>query len=305
MVHIFSALSRIPKGLELMNQDTYINSSPVNAFLQWMEQRMDTPGSFRHAYLLKKQHKPWSCDSLFDAYQEYYWPYIVHDQKTEKKIHRSSFGETMEDLFSLSQVLKASLHDLDQSACKDCCLEILRWGGVLNYNRQKIEGFGDELCQYLIFVQKWLREDKELEHYHHPDILMNAGFTKIYALLVEDFIIYDGRVGAAVGSLVRRFCEEKQLETVPAELKFAWGQGRVTAGGSSVDRRNPSRGKYVFPAFSGNRKRHLESNLMANWLLGEMVRRTGSRFKLLEEDRRLWALQSALFMIGYDVSSNE
>ena len=178
-------------------------------------------------------------------------------------------------------------------------------GVVLNYNRQKIEGLGDQLCQYLIFVKGWLEANKELEQYQHPDLLMNAGFTKIYALLVEDFIIYDGRVGAALGLLVRRFCEDKRLESVPAELKFAWGQGKATATGGGANRRNPSSEKYIFPMFTGNLKRHLESNLMANWLLDEMVRRTGSKFNQLEENRQLWALQSALFMIGYDVSSHD
>ena len=36
---------------------------------------------------------------------------------------------------------------------------------------------------------------------------MNAGFVKIYSLLCDDCVIYDGRVGAALGLLTRQFCE--------------------------------------------------------------------------------------------------
>ena len=39
---------------------------------------------------------------------------------------------------------------------------------------------------------------------------MNSGFTKIYSLYIDDFIIYDSRVGAALGFLVRCYCEEKE-----------------------------------------------------------------------------------------------
>ena len=35
---------------------------------------------------------------------------------------------------------------------------------------------------------------------------MNSGWTKVYALMLDDFPIYDGRVGAAMGYLVRRYC---------------------------------------------------------------------------------------------------
>ena len=34
---------------------------------------------------------------------------------------------------------------------------------------------------------------------------MNAGFVKIYSVLLDSCVIYDGRVGAALGLLVRQF----------------------------------------------------------------------------------------------------
>ena len=35
---------------------------------------------------------------------------------------------------------------------------------------------------------------------------MNAGWTKVYALMLDGFPIYDGRVGAAMGYLVQQYC---------------------------------------------------------------------------------------------------
>ena len=40
---------------------------------------------------------------------------------------------------------------------------------------------------------------------------MNAGFEKIYSVLLDGCVIYDGRVGAALGLLARQFCEASEL----------------------------------------------------------------------------------------------
>lgn len=112
--------------------------------------------------------------------------------------------------------------------------------------------------------------------------------------------------GAALGFLVRHYCEERQLEEVPRELLFSWGRGREFPFRSKVNsRRNPSHGGYQFPEFTGNPKRHLESNMMANWLLSELCQQTETRFRALEYRKRLWAFQSALFMIGYQVNTQK
>jgi hypothetical protein len=132
--------------------------------------------------------------------------------------------------------------------------------------------------------------------------MMNSGFTKIYALFIDDFIIYDGRVGAALGLMVREFCEESRLRGVPKELEFAWGRGKTTTyEPSSLNRRNPSNARYVFPELSNNPRRHLENNIRANWLLRDILNRTKSKFGKLDQDLQMLALESALFMIGDDV----
>ena len=44
---------------------------------------------------------------------------------------------------------------------------------------------------------------------------MNAGFIKIYSLLCDYCLIYDGRVGAALGLLTRQFCETTGRTAIP------------------------------------------------------------------------------------------
>jgi len=63
-----------------------------------------------------------------------------------------------------------------------------------------------------------------------PGVRMNAGFTKIHALMLDDFVIYDSRVGAALGLLVRNFLTEKDIAYLPEVLHFAYGKARPTVG---------------------------------------------------------------------------
>ena len=51
---------------------------------------------------------------------------------------------------------------------------------------------------------------------------MNAGWTKVYALMLDGFPIYGGRVGAAMGYLVQQYCTRAGLRQVPTLLCFRW-----------------------------------------------------------------------------------
>jgi hypothetical protein len=56
---------------------------------------------------------------------------------------------------------------------------------------------------------------------------------------------------------------------------------------------------------TGKPNRHLDNNIKASWLLKDLADGTSSRFTHLSQNpplnERLTAIQSALFMIGYDV----
>jgi hypothetical protein len=145
-------------------------------------------------------------------------------------------------------------------------------------------------------------------HLGNHEGIINSGFTKLYALLIDNFIMYDGRVGAALGLLGRLYAEEMGLEKIPQAIEFSFGSGKVSVGKQLAgNRRNPSKGRYKLSEFSGNHYRHINDNIKASWLLKALADKTTSRFALLPQgpllNERLTAIQSALFMIGYDVRS--
>jgi len=123
-------------------------------------------------------------------------------------------------------------------------------------------------------------------------IHMNSGFTKIYSELIDDFIIYDSRVGAALGFLVRRFLEDQSIDSVPDPLKFAFGAPR-----SAALNRNPSSEQYIFPQLRNDAVFHIKNNIKANWIAKELAQQ--SRFH--QVDNGIRALEAALFMIGYHI----
>ena len=130
------------------------------------------------------------------------------------------------------------------------------------------------------------------------NIHMNAGYTKIYSLLLDNFIIYDGRVGAALGLLVRFFLEENHYDSIPQSLNFAFGLPKIShANKQELLKRNPSNHRFVFGALANNSKRHIENNIRANWLLNKVT--VESNFSTTSNPLR--SLEAALFMIGYDV----
>lgn len=220
-----------------------------------------------------------------------------------KRISGNTFDKSALALSKLSQGLKKSLQDSDPDACRKHCCSILQWGGVLAKNDKRIDGLGIEICHYFKKIQNSIVNNRSSDDYYQPEMIMNSGFTKIYSLYIDDFIIYDGRVGAALGLLVRKFCEDYSLETVPVELAFAWGKGKESSyRRSAVNRRNPGSDRYTFPELSNNPKRHTENNIRANWLLREIADQTQSQFNKLEKDLQMRAIEAALFMIGYQVN---
>lgn len=94
-----------------------------------------------YAFLYRsKNTKVWDCISIYDAYKKYQWG-------------GKCFQKNAEILDKLSSDLKNGIENKDTAKCSTVCLEILRWGGVLRGNREKIEG-SESLVQYLKDAKK-------------------------------------------------------------------------------------------------------------------------------------------------------
>lgn len=255
-------------------------------------------GDFRHEYqvtnrpewntwraIVGQQGSPfWTCGSLEEADRHYSW-------KPE---------ETAGSFETLAGDLQAALKANDEEDLRSVCLKIFKWGGVAarrdDRSRMWVEKIdGGPLGQRLNgAVGALLDENDTLERFDGERALMNSAMTKIYAACRPDqLVIYDGRVGAALGLIARRFLEESEHPgPVPTELAFAWGAARTP----SVNR-NPSTKRYRFPSLFRAQadERHAWQMRQASRLLRETVKRID------QHDVTLRNLERALFMIGYDV----
>ena len=291
-----------------LNMYDYLNCREVRRFISWLESKIDGNGAFNHRYYLKKAGRQWSCSCLFNAYQSYWWPFNVHCPVSGNKFKGTGPAESFAFLTRLASAFRQGVCEGDVDTTRRCALAMLEWGGVLNKNRERIEEMGKGVCEYFEGVSERLNLSKvKLGENYGMHIHMNSGFTKLYFLLVDNFIIYDGRVGAAMGLLARKYCEEMNLPQIPSTLLFSFGRGKEAGPYTpGPNRRDPSRGSYQFPEFTGDRWRHLHDNIKASWLLKEVADHTKSQFGQLLQDpplnERLTAIQSALFMVGYDAS---
>ncbi len=285
-----------------MGKEVYLVNRYVKIFARWLETKLDGPNSFPHEYYLRIARRRWHCNSLYEAYKSYWWPFDMYCQAANQRVSGSGSRECFQYLTWLARSFRSSIHKNNTDLARNCALSMLEWGGVLNRNKERIMGMGESICSYFRNAQQKLNLST-VSLTGHRTIHINSGFTKLYFLLIDDFTMYDGRVGAALGLLVRKFCEENGLHQIPPMLEFSFGSGRGNPG--TTDRRDPSFGNHRFPRFTLNRIRHLHDNIKASWLLKEVADKTRSRFKELSQDpplnERLTALQSALFMIGYDV----
>lgn len=290
-----------------MNKDEF--RAAAQPFLTWLSNHIDDSngsekangGGVFHQWVARSNRAAmntgdhWSCASLYGAYKNYYWKSIDPLQK-DKVIF--TFQDSEKCLEELKNKLDQGIQRNDAGQCLDACKDILRWGGVYQWKvAGLIRTMGDELPSYLSKVKVFLKDANETSFFRFDigkashGLQVDSGTTKIYSLLSPDWAIYDGRVGAALGLLVRRWADEENDKMVPPALRFAWGYER---------RRNPNRkGENTFPMFSRSLDR-FKQNLYLNWLL-KFLLAENIKSDFHKQKHPMRALEAALFMLGYCV----
>ena len=263
-----------------MNRNEYLRDSSVEAFIDWLRPHVRGDYPFQHEFTLRRPHCNWSCNSIWEAYENYWW--------------RGSFEANQEELDRLTADVRRARDRDDRDGFVKAAYGILHWGGVMASNVETLRALaGAALSTF--------RETSHLLDPPHADTsrldgvrYMNAGWTKVYALMLDGFPIYDGRVGAAMGYLVQQYCAKAGLRQVPTLLCFRWGAAR------GEHNRNPSMGSLRFRGLTAAIPRTwAECNIWAAWILGEVCRE--GEFGGLVPRRQLRALEAALFMIGYEL----
>jgi len=243
-----------------MNKDEYLKKQYVIEFIKWITHKHDS--------------------LLFNSYKSYIW-------------NGKKFNECQKELESIKIKLKKALEDEDEKETKDECIKILVWGGVKYSNENYIKNNPDIISELKFIKTRIDPCNFDINNQSIIEIKTNSGFSKIYSILLGNFIIYDSRVAAAICYFIRLFCEEKEIE-IPEELLFEIPKGR------EMKNRNPSNKKYKFKEFDSNNYKHLKYNIKASWLLYGILEKTT---KFNEENNSLRALEAAFFMIGYDTLS--
>lgn len=138
---------------------------------------------------------------------------------------------------------------------------------------------------------------------------MTVSFSKIYAILIGDFLSYESRVVAGLCYFVRSWCIEKGID-LPPDLQFGrlqgWGKDKKNNG------RNASWGANVFPSIDRIKKKpareshFARSNILATWVVFEALRLAKERMK---DDDSFWLhtpdamrrIEAALYMMGAEL----
>jgi len=259
--------------------------------------------------LPKESGRDWSCSSLFDAYEKYFWRSI--DPDTRRRV--SDFKSNESSLLCLSERLLSCINGECSESLALTCEKVLEWGGVASKPKiaSVLRGHAllaeDRKRTYLkkskLLLESQMRSGLDgldsIEIDGEPlQVQIDSGTTKIFSLLVDGFIIYDSRVGAALGMLVSKWASEKGLSSIPTALRFPWSPGYAV-------NRNPNKHGSDFPRMPRGLAR-LQTNIVASWLVSDVLERSVSKypnngFSLLERSRRPRAIEAALFMIGYAV----
>jgi hypothetical protein len=314
-----------------VNREEYLAVPTVAGFVSFLKEMLGTSERparrLRHCWVHENEGYEWQCDGLLDAAHKYRYKVNsnVGFRGLTGDVDFQSLTANAIVLSDLQRRLRQAValgHPAGELQAVSVAKEVQVWGGTdrgdhnsdaIDYLSMQSAGF----IGYLQICRQSFGTSNSLSLLPFVGsgygLRSNAGFTKIYSLLYDDFIIYDSRVAAALGLLIVRYWSQSSVrsgrqEPLPEELAF------LCMPEAGKTRRDPNLNVFnvgKFPTGSGKRVfiRHLRSNVFANWILTATL--AGSAFSTEVRARPhpygvdpLRALEAALFMIGYDLDGN-
>ena len=263
----------------------FLDNKDVNSFIKWIGSYLDNEDSLKYGD--KDIDESWRFNSIYNAYKKYYWnnKYFKANQKDLDK-----YNKELNNALSCKE---------DDDEVKKVCNRILEWGKVTARNKKFIEK-SKYLTQELLNIKAIIDPNTfEINKNRLIKIKTNSGFIKIYSVLNNNIIIYDSRVSSAICFFIREFCSEMDHKPIPDVLKFGLARERK----EDTDRRNLNNDVYKFTKTKYDDD-YLNNAIKASWLLKGILEKTDSNFNTeVQENERLRALESAFFMIGYDLTN--
>jgi hypothetical protein len=271
--------------------DEVRNDGQIREFCRFLAR--EWRGSRRHSYSVPSRGKSsawsrtidgkWSAIGLADAVAKYSWS-------------GKSFSENKAELDRYAADLQSAIRrDCSHDVCS-ILRAIMHWGGVDNKHRQKrtfewIERNADEISAKLWTAIDLIKDEgASLESFDGENLMMNSTMTRFVSLAdpEQKLMIYDGRVGGALGFFVARFAEEREIHQydLAEELLFA------------VDReakRSPETKRIHFPALFGKSRDRCHALMVrsASQIIWQVARECQANPREIE---------AALFMWGYKVT---
>lgn len=287
-----------------MKAKDYLNIKVVKEFVGYLATILSGECEVDSGYFdrFKRVHVKFGV--LQDAFDSYYWPKPGESYKNNAAA-LSLLQDRVRRVFNDGSAAGGEINE--------CIGGVLLWGAggkktqIYTANMSWLEmqnSFGRGTNEILKSACDAFGESFDESMFGNDGIRSNAGFTKIYALLLDDFVIYDSRVAAALGSLVVRFCRDKKLDYIPESLLFNWMPA------TGADNRNPSTESLVFMPVRNIASRHAYSNWRANIVIKNAISKammTGRGVDWMTNDVQsgdtaLRRVEAALFMLGKHVS---
>lgn len=193
-----------------MTKSEFLADSDVGALARWVADRFERESGWTHTYSDRTTEVRWSCIGLADAWQQYRW-------------HGKDWATTKDELDSYRHALRGAVAAGDGEAAHATCTSVLRWVGVAATNAAELTTRKATLIAELQHLARVLTGDRTPgveDMFRDPndaasECRLNAGFVKIYSVLLDSCVIYDGRVGAALGLLARQYCIAVGCAEVP------------------------------------------------------------------------------------------
>ncbi len=205
-----------------MLREAYLGEPDVRDFVSWLSKQL-TKSTPKHQYS-KPDKSRVTFDGLWDARNKYEWSFSFTVPGTRRVTEGSSYAKNDEALTILRKGLTSALTvvppEKADADAGDWAKAILKWGGLASRNAGWLDENSNGLAKRLADTRDLLSlNDDDLKSRRHRVERFNAGMSKVYSLLADNFIIYDSRVAATLAWHVALWCRETSKSPVPPCFK--------------------------------------------------------------------------------------
>jgi len=288
-----------------VQKSDYLVAPDVSEFTAWLSGTLEqkTP---THSYTMP-DGRHFAFYGLWEARETYEWDFSFRCPGAASDTRGYTYADSENALRvlrkGLKEVVDMTISPINaDTKTRDWSKAVVQWGGVTNRNANWLDAHTNGLTKRLADTARLLsRQDDSMTSLRADVGRFNAGMTKIYSLLVDDFIIFDSRVAGTLAWFVALWCHTSGRACVPPLLRVRCLRAKEHAAAKVRKVRNPTCSHFYFP-WVNTQSQHAHWNLRASWILSSAVS-TAKASNFSGESQPLRALEAAFFMWGYDLAA--